>query len=69
MTGKPNPAIVELIRAQHNIPENAKSRMIMIGDRCDTDVALGNNAGIGSGLVLTGVVTNEDQIRSMTAQD
>jgi len=34
----------------------------MIGDRPDTDIALGHNAGIASCLVLTGVVTNEEQI-------
>ena len=36
--------------------------MVMIGDRPDTDIALGNNAGIASCLVLTGVVTCEEEV-------
>ena len=68
VTGKPNKAIVDLIRGQHGIPESTLSRMIMIGDRCDTDVALGNNAGIASCLVLTGVVTSEEQVHMYVEQ-
>jgi len=33
--------------------------MIMIGDRPDTDILLGNNAGIDTCIVLTGVVRTE----------
>lgn len=33
--------------------------MIVIGDRPDTDILMGNNAGIASCLVFTGVVTSE----------
>jgi ribonucleotide monophosphatase NagD (HAD superfamily) len=31
----------------------------MIGDRPNTDIALANNAGIASCLVMTGIVKNE----------
>jgi ribonucleotide monophosphatase NagD (HAD superfamily) len=62
VTGKPNPDIVNLIRRQHNIPESHLSKMVMIGDRPDTDIALGNNAGIATCLVLTGVVQNQEQL-------
>lgn len=55
VTGKPNPEIIDLIRGQHGIPEEHLSRMVMIGDRTDTDIALGNNAGIDTCLVLSGV--------------
>lgn len=61
-TGKPNPEIIDLVRGQHSIPDFDLSKMVMIGDRPDTDIALANNAGIASVLVLTGVVQNEEQI-------
>ena len=61
VTGKPNPDIIDLIRGQHGIDELEKSRMLMIGDRPDTDIMLGNNAGIDSCLVLSGVVTSQEE--------
>lgn len=68
-TGKPNPAIVDIIRKHHNIPESDLTKMVMIGDNCQTDIALGNNAGISSCLVMTGVVKNEDQAYQWAKQD
>ena len=41
----------------------------MIGDRADTDIALGNNAGIDSCLVLTGVTRNEDEAKEWIERD
>jgi len=35
----------------------------MIGDRPDTDIMLGYNAGIDRCLVLTGVVSSFDEVR------
>ena len=61
-TGMPNPKIIDLICQQHGIPLTEKDKMVMIGDRPDTDIALGNNAGIASCLVLSGVVTCEDEV-------
>lgn len=62
VTGKPNPEIIDLIRGQHNIPKEKLPRMIMFGDRPNTDIGLANNAGIDSVLVLTGVVKNEQEV-------
>jgi glycerol 3-phosphatase-2 len=61
VTGKPNPKIVDLIRAQHEITCDL-SRMVMIGDRVDTDIMMGNLAKIHTCLVLTGVVTSEKDL-------
>ncbi len=44
---------------QHNIPETMRKKIVMIGDRPNTDIALGHNAGIDSVLVLSGVVKDE----------
>ncbi len=54
-TGKPNPNILNIIRNEHNIPLDDLSKIIMIGDNPETDIALGNNCGIDSCLVFTGV--------------
>jgi len=68
VTGKPNPAIVDLIRGQHNITCD-RSKMVMIGDRPNTDIQLGNEAGIDSVLVLTGVVTKESEVDEWVGQN
>ena len=68
VTGKPNPAIIDLIRGQHNIPDSDLCKMIMIGDRPDTDIALGNNSGIASCLVLSGVCKNEEEVYQYAKQ-
>ena len=61
ITGKPNKSIIDLIRGQHNIPESELSKMVMIGDRPNTDIELGYNAGIDTVLVLSGVVKNDEE--------
>ena len=54
--GKPNPVIVDIIRGEHGIDETELSKMVIIGDNPETDIALGNRAGIASCLVMTGIV-------------
>jgi HAD superfamily hydrolase (TIGR01450 family) len=57
VTGKPNPFAVDLILRDNGMDmkdEAVRSRMIMIGDRLDTDIKFGANAGIDTCLVLTG---------------
>lgn len=52
VAGKPNPYMYELVLKQRNIePGHA----LVIGDRCDTDIAAAEKLGIDSVLVLTGV--------------
>ena len=67
VTGKPNPAIFDLIRGQHNIAESETSKFIMIGDRPDTDIALGSNGKVDTCLVLSGVVTCENEVYDWAA--
>ena len=54
--GKPNPVVIDIIRKEHSIPETELSKMVMIGDNPATDIALANNAGIASCLVMSGMV-------------
>ena len=60
VTGKPNDGIVDIIRKEHDIPEEELSKFIMIGDNPTTDISLGNKAGISTALTMTGVVKDLD---------
>jgi phosphoglycolate/pyridoxal phosphate phosphatase family enzyme len=53
--GKPEPPMIEVARALLG-----EGRMVMVGDRLDTDIAGGKRAGIAAALVLTGVSCRED---------
>ena len=59
IVGKPNPYVVDLIMRQHGI--SSKEKIIMIGYRMDSDITMGNRAGIATGLVLTGVTTSAEE--------
>ncbi len=52
--------MVELIEKERDCKD--KSKMIMIGDRLDTDVLMANKAGVDSCLVFTGVTTGKDHM-------
>jgi 4-nitrophenyl phosphatase len=54
--GKPEPFAFQLILED---AECAPSDAIMVGDRLDTDIAAGNQLGIATVLVLTGVTSRE----------
>jgi len=54
--GKPNPFVIEYLEERDGIK---RDRTLMIGDRFDTDILLGKNAGIDTCLVMTGVTTPE----------
>lgn len=64
--GKPNTFIIDYIIKTENLK---KEECIMIGDNRDTDIQFGNNAGISTFAVLTGVtveedLTNEEKLKS-----
>ncbi|XP_051128655.1 phosphoglycolate phosphatase 2-like [Andrographis paniculata] len=52
VVGKPSTFLMEFLLKNFNIPT---SRMCMVGDRLDTDILFGQNAGCRTLLVLTGV--------------
>ncbi|ORX47527.1 2-phosphoglycolate phosphatase [Hesseltinella vesiculosa] len=58
--GKPAQNMMEAIFAQYDFD---KSRTVMVGDRLDTDIDFGLQAGLDTLCVLTGV-TSEDQLLS-----
>lgn len=57
--GKPQPAMVNLALKKTGF---SKDDAVIIGDRIDTDIACGVNAGIDSAMVLTGASTAEDAL-------
>ncbi len=56
VTGKPSPWSGKMAM---NILDTTPDRGAIIGDQLGTDIAMGNNAGLFSILVLTGVTTQE----------
>lgn len=62
--GKPEPGMIEAARTLLG-----PGRMIMVGDRLDSDIAGGKGAGIATALVLTGVTSREEAARSEWAPD
>ncbi|QLG60875.1 HAD-IIA family hydrolase [Halorarum salinum] len=55
--GKPSPVAVEAAMARLGV---APERCLMVGDRLETDVRMGNRAGMRTALVLTGVTDAAD---------
>jgi HAD superfamily hydrolase (TIGR01457 family) len=55
--GKPNPTLVDLSIKNTGF---SKDETIVIGDRLYTDIACGINAGVSTGLVLTGEANETD---------
>lgn len=52
ITGKPSTILINQLLQQRGL---TKQQVMMVGDRLDTDIAFGNNGGISTCLVLTGV--------------
>ncbi|BGO93953.1 hypothetical protein NBRC10512_007000 [Rhodotorula toruloides] len=57
VVGKPEAPMLESIVEMHHLD---KSKMIMVGDRLNTDIAFGNQGGIATLMVLTGIDKRED---------
>lgn len=55
--GKPSPLILDLLLEARGF---RKEETVIIGDRLDTDIALGARCGVFSVLVLTGVTSRQD---------
>jgi phosphoglycolate phosphatase len=64
--GKPNKYAIELIVKHHGVDKN---KCLMIGDRIDTDVLIGKNAGIDTCLVFTGVHNQESLLEELKKPD
>ena len=62
MIGKPSPVIIEMALARIGLPADD---CLMIGDRLDTDIAMGEAGGLDTALVLTGC-TSEGDLRAST---
>ncbi len=61
--GKPNPGIVEALAQEWGLKAE---QIVMVGDRLYTDIALGQTAGVGTVLVLSGETKPEDLETSIT---
>ncbi len=56
IVGKPSPIMVSMITSFLGLPPN---RCMMVGDRLETDIKMGIDAGMATCLVLTGDATRE----------
>jgi arabinose operon protein AraL len=57
IAGKPSPLIMETARERLGLPAE---QCIVIGDRLETDIRMGKEAGMQAAVVLTGVTRRED---------
>lgn len=66
VVGKPSPITVNEVAALLRLPAE---RCIMVGDRVETDIAMGRNAGMATALVLTGATTRDALAASAIVPD
>jgi 4-nitrophenyl phosphatase len=66
VVGKPERAMFDIAVEKMGVPREATTTL---GDRLDTDVEGGQNAGLRSILVLTGVITREALVQSTIRPD
>lgn len=55
IVGKPNEFAFEVIRQEHGLQNESLEKFLMVGDNLSTDILFGNNCGIDTLLVLSGV--------------
>jgi 4-nitrophenyl phosphatase len=58
MTGKPDKRIIEFVMKKAGVAD--KRKVLMVGDRLDTDIQLALNAGVDSCFVLSGCSKEEE---------
>jgi arabinose operon protein AraL len=66
LAGKPSNLIIEVALQRLNLPAE---RCMMIGDRLETDILMGQQAGMKTGVVLTGVAKRSDIDHMTTPPD
>lgn len=64
--GKPSPLILDFLLAARGF---AREETVIVGDRLDTDIALGKQCGVFSVLVLTGIASLEDAENAQVKPD
>lgn len=57
LAGKPSPLIMQVALERLGLPAN---RCMMVGDRLETDILMGQQVGMFTGVVLTGAATRAD---------
>ena len=61
IVGKPNTFMIKLAMEREKVPPE---RVLMVGDKLDSDILMGNRAKTQTALVLTGVTGREEAIRA-----
>ena len=66
--GKPDTWCFELMKKQHGLYDVDPSNFLMVGDNLSTDIVFGNQCGMDTLLVLSGV-TNGGKAQQLLAGD
>jgi ribonucleotide monophosphatase NagD (HAD superfamily) len=66
IVGKPSPIILEVALAALGVPP---AEAVMVGDRIETDIAMGRRAGLHTILVLSGITRADDPRIAESAPD
>jgi phosphoglycolate phosphatase len=60
IVGKPSSLLGDLVLARSGLADVPRDRILMVGDKVETDIALAKNCGFKSCLLLSGCVTRAD---------
>ena len=66
LAGKPSRVITDVLLERLGVPPE---RCLMVGDRLETDIFMGQQAGMKTGVVLTGASSRADVARSASPPD